>query len=135
VVTSGLGAVRAGGLEQFVVGKKLVEPPYFTSLFFGWPGGSWSPPTVEEYFYRRRHLPDESLATASVMDERQIDILAAAIGAGDHIRVGTEDYPFDRQGKVAQAHQLVAEAVELAAAMGRPVATPEQAREIIFPKT
>jgi 3-keto-5-aminohexanoate cleavage enzyme len=69
------------------------------------------------------------------MDERQIDILAAAIVAGDHIRVGTEDYPFDRRGNVAQAHQLVAEAVELAAAMGRPVATPEQAREVIFPKT
>jgi hypothetical protein len=29
----------------------------------------------------------------------------------------------------------VAEAVELAAAMGCPVATLEQAREIIFPKT
>jgi len=120
---------------NYLIGKKLVEPPYFTSLFFGWPGGSWSPPTVEEYFYRRRHLPDGSLATVSIMDERQIDILAAAIVAGDHIRVGTEDYPFDRQGNVAQTHQLVAEAVELAAAIGRPVATPEQAREIIFPKT
>jgi 3-keto-5-aminohexanoate cleavage enzyme len=120
---------------NYLIGKKLVEPPYFTSLFFGWPGGSWSPPTVEEYFYRRRHLPDGSLATVSIMDERQIDILAAAIVAGDHIRVGTEDYPFDRQGNVAQTHQLVAEAVELAAAMGCPVATLEQAREIIFPKT
>ena len=73
---------------NYLIGKKLVEPPYFTSLFFGWPGGSWSPPTVEEYFYRRRHLPDESLATVSIMDERQIDIIAAAIVAGDHIRVG-----------------------------------------------
>jgi 3-keto-5-aminohexanoate cleavage enzyme len=120
---------------NYLIEKKLVEPPYFTSLFFGWPGGSWSPPTVEEYFYRRRYLPEGSIATVSVMDERQTDIVAAAIVAGDHIRVGTEDYPFDRQGSVAQAHQLVAEAVELAAALGRPVATPQQAREIIFPET
>ena len=120
---------------NYLIDKKLVEAPYFTSLFFGWPGGSWSPPTVEEYFYRRRHLPEGSLATVSVMDERQIDILAAAIVAGDHIRVGTEDYPFDRKGNVARVHQLVAEAVELAAALGRPVATPAQAREIVFPVT
>jgi 3-keto-5-aminohexanoate cleavage enzyme len=120
---------------NYLIGKKLVEPPYFTSLFFGWPGGSWSPPTVEEYFYRRRHLPDESLATVSIMDERQIDIIAAAIVAGDHIRVGTEDYPFDKQGNVAQTHLLVAEAAEIAAALGRPIATPEEARGIIFPKT
>jgi len=69
------------------------------------------------------------------MDERQIDIIAAAIAGGDHIRVGTEDYPFDRQGNVARVHELVAEAVELATAMGRPVATSEQAREMIFPRT
>ena len=77
----------------------MVEPPYFTSLFFGWPGGSWSPPTVEEYQYRRRYLPESSIVTVSIMDERQIDIMAAVILAGDHIRVGTEDYPFDRHGR------------------------------------
>ncbi|MGA2528359.1 MAG: 3-keto-5-aminohexanoate cleavage protein [Acidimicrobiales bacterium] len=120
---------------RYLIDRKVIEPPYFTSLFFGWPGGSWSPPTVEEYLYRRRYLPESSIATVSIMDERQIDILAAAILAGDHIRVGTEDYPFDRHGSVAQAHDLVAEAVELAKALGRPVATPDAAREIIFPRS
>ena len=84
---------------EYLIGKKLIEPPYFTSLFFGWPGGSWSPPTVEEYSYRRRYLPEGSLATVSIMDERQVDILAATIVAGDHIRVGTEDYPFNKKAR------------------------------------
>jgi len=118
---------------RYLIDKKVVEPPYFTSLFFGWPGGSWSPPTVEEYEYRRRYLPEGSIVTVSIMDECQIDIIAAAIVAGDHIRVGTEDYPFNRLGKIAQAHEVVAEAVQLATALGRPVATPDQARELIFP--
>jgi 3-keto-5-aminohexanoate cleavage enzyme len=117
---------------EYLIGKKLVDPPYFTSLFFGWPGGAWSPPTVEEYFYRRRHLPEGSIATVSIMDEHQIDIVSAAIVAGDHIRIGTEDYPFDRKGKLAKTHELVAEAAELAAALGRPVATPEEARRLVF---
>lgn len=117
---------------RYLIDRKLVRPPFFTSLFFGWPGGSWSPATVEEYYYRRRHLPEGSIATVSIMDERQTDILSAAIVAGDHIRVGTEDHPFDRKGRVAQTHALVAEAAALAAALGRPVATPKEARRLIF---
>jgi 3-keto-5-aminohexanoate cleavage enzyme len=115
---------------NWLIEHARLDPPFFTSLFFGWPGGAWSPPTVEEYAYRRRHLPDGSVATVSIMHERQIDIIAAAINAGDHVRVGTEDYPRGRDGELATTHQLVAEVAELARALGREVATPAQAREI-----
>ena len=87
---------------EWLIEHAQLEPPYFTSLFFGWPGGSWSPPTVEEYAYRRRHLPAGSVATVSIMDPRQIDIVTVAIQAGDHVRVGTEDYPLDRAGQQAE---------------------------------
>jgi uncharacterized protein (DUF849 family) len=33
---------------------------------------------------------------------------------------------------LAKTHELVAEAAELAAALGRPVATPEEARRLVF---
>ena len=58
-----------------------------------------------------------------------LGMLAAAITSGDHVRVGTEDYGFDRWGKPAQASDLVTELVGLAEALGRPVATPEEARK------
>jgi 3-keto-5-aminohexanoate cleavage enzyme len=64
------------------------------------------------------------------MDPRQIDILTAAIEAGDHVRVGTEDYPFDREGRQAETHVLVAEVAELARRLGRALATPEEARAL-----
>jgi len=115
---------------RWLIERGAVDAPYFTSLFFGWPGGSWSPPTVEEYAYRRRHLPEGSVATVSIMDERQVDVVAAAIVAGDHVRVGTEDLPLGRDGGLAPTHQLVAEVAELAATLGRRLATPAEARAL-----
>ena len=71
-----------------------------------------------------------SVATVNIMERRQIDIVGAAINVGDHVRVGTEDYPRGRDGQVATTHQLVAEVAELARNLGREIATPAQAREI-----
>jgi 3-keto-5-aminohexanoate cleavage enzyme len=115
---------------EWLIERGLLDAPYFTSIFFGWPGGSWSPPTVEEYLSRRRSLPPECVATVSAMGEEQFRLLVAAITLGDHVRVGTEDHPFDRFGNAATTHELVAQIADVARAVGRPIATPEQAREI-----
>jgi 3-keto-5-aminohexanoate cleavage enzyme len=108
--------------------------PLICTLFFGWPGGTWSPPTIEEYQYRRRLMPDNCAVTVSVMGPERYGLMAAAISNGDHVRVGTEDYPFTRTGMPARASDVVAEVASLAGALGREVATPAQAREILaFP--
>ncbi len=116
---------------NYLIKKKLLKPPYVTTLFFGWPGGTWSPPTVEEYLYRRKLMPDGCVCNVSIMGEGQRDILTAAIIQGDHVRVGTEDYPFDQCGKVVATHELVKETAEIAKALGRPLATVKQARKMI----
>jgi 3-keto-5-aminohexanoate cleavage enzyme len=116
---------------NYLIRKGLLQPPYITTLFFGWPGGAWTPPTVQEYLSRRSYLPRNTVTTVSVMDERQIDIITMAILHGDHIRVGTEDYPYCRAGQIAATHELVAEAVHIAQALGRPIASPSQARQIM----
>jgi 3-keto-5-aminohexanoate cleavage enzyme len=123
---------HTGGIwnTNYLIEQGLLEPPYFTSLFFGWPGGSWSPATVDEYRRRRAALPPGSVATVSIMGEGHHELVAAAITDGDHVRVGTEDYPFDRSGDPALTHRLVAEVAELAAELGRPLATPTEARAI-----
>lgn len=115
---------------NYLIRKDLLRPPYFASLFFGWPGGTWSPPTVEEYIYRRRLMPADTIVSVSIMGPEQLEILSAAILHGDHIRVGTEDYP--RLGeRVATTHELVHEAAQLARRLGRPVASPAQARRVL----
>ena len=115
---------------SYLIAQGAVKPPYFTTLFFGWPGGAWSPPTVEEYLYRRRFLPQGSVVNVSIMGPEQIGILSAAIVGGDHVRVGTEDYPF-RGGAIAATHELVAAAADMARSVGRRVATPAETRQII----
>lgn len=116
---------------NYLIGRKLVDPPHLTTLFFGWPGGTWSPPTVEEYLYRRRLMPAGCVCSVSVMGPGQREIVEAAIRHGDHVRVGTEDHPFDRGGAVAPTHRLVQEAADLARELGRPLATLEQACQMI----
>jgi len=117
-------------LEYLLAHAELVRP-VINTLFFGWPGGTWSPPTIDEYLSRRRLMPADCALTVSVMGPERYGILAAAITSGDHVRVGTEDYGYTRWGEPAQASELVAELVGLAEALGRRVATPEEARKML----
>ncbi len=116
---------------NYLIERELVKPPYFTTLFFGWPGGTWSPTSVEEYLYRRKLMPPGCQCSVSIMGEGQREILTAAILLGDHVRVGTEDYPFTHTGKIGYTHELVGEAAEMARAIGRPMATIEEGRTLI----
>ena len=47
------------------------------------------------------------------------------------MRVGTEDHARNRWGRPAQASELVAEVAALAEALGRNVATPDEARALL----
>ncbi|MFA5787459.1 MAG: 3-keto-5-aminohexanoate cleavage protein [Actinomycetota bacterium] len=116
---------------EFLLGKGLLDAPHITTLFLGWPGGSWSPPTVEEYLYRRAMLPEGCAPIVSVMGEHQREVHTVAVQRGDHIRVGTEDWPFDRKGERASSPKLVAEAVEMAEVLGRRVASVDEARRML----
>jgi 3-keto-5-aminohexanoate cleavage enzyme len=116
---------------KYLIEQGLIHTPYVTTLFFGWPGGTWSPATLEEYQYRRKLMPKGCVCNVSIMGEGQREIIAAAILSGDHVRVGTEDYPFNQAGEVASTHELVKETAEIASVLGRSLATLEQARQMI----
>lgn len=116
---------------RYILESTTLVRPAICTLFFGWPGGTWSPPTSEEYLSRRRYMPEDCALTVSVMGPERYGVLAAAIAAGDHVRVGTEDHPFTRWGEPARASDLVTEVAALAEALGRRVATAEQAREML----
>jgi 3-keto-5-aminohexanoate cleavage enzyme len=120
---------------KYLIDRKLVKPPYVTTLFFGWPGGTWSPPTVEEYLYRRRLMPEGCTCNVSIMGDGQRDIIEAAISHGDHVRVGTEDLPFDHSGRLVDTPALVHETAKMARTLGRPLATIEEARKMTGIKT
>ena len=54
-----------------------------------------------------------------------------AIVMGGHVRVGLEDNIYFRRGELATNPMLVARIVEIAGIIGREVATPDEARQIL----
>jgi len=59
-------------------------------------------------------------------------MMAVALALGGHIRTGLEDVVYVAPGEYAESNaQLVGRARALCAAVGRPVATPAEAREIL----
>jgi 3-keto-5-aminohexanoate cleavage enzyme len=111
----------------------LLPEPVWTTLFIDWDGGSWTPPAERSLQHMVDSLPSGVNWNVSVMSpERSWNILAMAIGLGGHIRVGYEDNPYLSPGELADSNaRLVEKAVQLATLLGREIATPDEAREII----
>ncbi len=117
---------------EFLRRQRLLEDPIWATLFLGWQGGAWTPPTHDALLYLVKHLPEGVNWNVSVMDPKlQWRIHALAIAMGGHVRVGWEDNPYLPDGTLARSNaQLVEAAVRLAEAIGRNVATSEEARQI-----
>ena len=63
---------------------------------------------------------------------RHFPMMALSLSLGGHIRTGLEDVVYTAPGEYAESNgQLVARARALCEAIGRPVATPAQAREML----
>lgn len=98
-------------------------------------GAQVAPSTVEDYDLLAtrlsRYLPDARWA-AHGHGLPGYDVIRRALMSGAHIRVGLEDSIVGPDGKRAPSNAaLVAWAVHEARTFGRPLATPEQARDII----
>jgi 3-keto-5-aminohexanoate cleavage enzyme len=116
---------------EYIRRQGLLENPVWATLFFGWKGGAWTPPTHDAMDFMVRHLPENVNWNVSVMDPAHWSLLSLAIAMGGHVRVGWEDYPYLPNGEPAKTNaELVQVVVDMAANIGRPIATPEQARQI-----
>jgi 3-keto-5-aminohexanoate cleavage enzyme len=118
---------------EYIRDKGLLDDPVWTTLFLGWPGGAWTPPTPSSLLYLVSHLPKRVNWNVSVMNPTmQWRLLALALGLGGHVRVGWEDNPYLPDGTASRSNaELVDTIVRLARLMGREPASPSEAREII----
>jgi 3-keto-5-aminohexanoate cleavage enzyme len=116
---------------EFIRAKGLIPNPVWATLFLGWQGGAWTPPTPDALLYMVNHLPPQVNWNLSVMDPAQWRLLAQAIAMGGHVRVGWEDNPYLPDGSLSRSNaELVEVAVAMARATGREIATPAEARQI-----
>ncbi|MFX1432275.1 MAG: 3-keto-5-aminohexanoate cleavage protein, partial [Promethearchaeota archaeon] len=117
---------------NYLIKKGLLDSPYVLTLFFNWPGGTWSPPTADEYLHRVKYMPSNSVYTISVMGKEQTKIATLAITYGGHVRVGTEDYPYINKGIPAKDNaELVSRMIKIGEERGRKASDPSEARKIL----
>ncbi len=77
-------------------------------------------------------IPEGSTWTVAGTGRLELPLAAMAIVMGGHVRVGFEDNIYLEKGVKAESNgQLVEKIVKLAELLGREVATPEEAREIL----
>lgn len=110
--------------------KGVLEPPLHFSFVMGIKGGI--PPTPANLLAMLDAVPDGSSWQVVSIGRYQVPLSTMAVGMGGNIRVGLEDNVYYRHGELATGNvQLVERAVRIVQEMGREVASPEEARELL----
>ncbi|MEF8786010.1 MAG: 3-keto-5-aminohexanoate cleavage protein [Haloarculaceae archaeon] len=107
--------------------RELADPVYAT-LIFG--PGSLTRPRPQNFLNAIDNLPDGTQFNTLGFGRHQLPFAAMGLLFGGNVRVGLEDNIYFERGQLAESNaQLVERVVDLADVLGRPVATPTQARE------
>ncbi len=110
--------------------KGFIAAPLHFNFVLGVNGGISA--SLRDLTFLQGSIPVGSTFTVSGIGRAQFQMAAASIIAGGHVRVGFEDNIYLEKGVLAGANgELVAKAVRLAKELGRPIATPSEAREIL----
>lgn len=91
-----------------------------------------TPATAGNLHWLVSAIPPGSTWTATGIGRHAFELAAAAIPMGGNVRVGFEDNLYLSKGVLARSNgELVKKVVDMAALLGRPVATPAEARKIL----
>ena len=100
------------------------------NFVLGVPG--CTPATIPNLCWLVNSIPGDATWTATGVGRFEFPLAAAAIAMGGHVRVGFEDNVYLEKGVLAKSNgELVAKVVRLAKELGRGVATPAEARQIL----
>jgi 3-keto-5-aminohexanoate cleavage enzyme len=113
-----------------LIDRGLLQPPYYAMLPFGAPGGEWSPATPTELVQRVALLPPNTNWAVTVQGPEELAMNALAISQGGHLRISLADTP-DRDLAAERNRQIMASVTRLATALGRDIASPSEARQML----
>lgn len=104
--------------------------PMQFNFVLGVPG--CTPATVQNLCWLVNAIPAGSTWTATGIGRHAFPLAAAAIAMGGNVRVGFEDNLYLERGRLAKSNgELVEKVVRIARELGREIATPDEAREIL----
>jgi 3-keto-5-aminohexanoate cleavage enzyme len=107
----------------------LIERPMHFQFVLGVRGGA--PATVKSLITMVEMIPEDSTWSVIGIGKAQLTMGIHALLMGGHVRVGLEDNIYYSKGELATNARLVKRIVNLSRDLGREVATPEEAREIL----
>ena len=107
----------------------LLTFPQHVDFVLGVPGGLDA--SVQNLADLVDALPMGCTWSVAGIGRMQLPMAMAALAMGGHVRVGLEDNIYYSKGRLATNAELVARVVRLASELGRPVATPDEARGIL----
>ncbi|MCW4001305.1 MAG: 3-keto-5-aminohexanoate cleavage protein [Candidatus Bathyarchaeota archaeon] len=116
---------------KYLFKKGLLKKPMHFCMLLGSLGSI--PAGINDLSYLVHSLPSESNWSATGIGRFQTQINAAAVLMGGHVRIGIEDsiyYNYPKQ-ELATNAKLVERIVNVAKELGRDIATPREARELL----
>lgn len=109
--------------------KGILKEPLHFNLVMNVPGSIEGTP--KNLMFMIDSLPEGSTFTVSGIGKSQVQMLTMAIVSGGHVRTGLEDILEIEKGVPASNMELVERVVNIAKAVGRPIATTAEAKEIL----
>ena len=113
----------------FLQSKGYLQAPLHFQFVLGAPGSM--PASVRNLSFLADSIPAGSTWTVAGIARAEIPLAAAAIVMGGHVRVGLEDNLYLPDGSPATNPKLVEKIVAIANEVGREIAQPDEAREIL----
>lgn len=89
------------------------------------------PASIDSLMYCYKNLPKECTWGVSAIGKNHVQLSTVAMSLGGHVRVGIEDNIYYSKGVLATNVALVKRMKNIALAMGKEIATPDEAREIL----
>lgn len=110
--------------------RRDLDDPVYATLIFG--PGTLTRPTPRNLLNAVENLPEGALFNTLGFGRHQLPLTTLGILLGGHVRVGLEDNVYFRESEPAESNaRLVRRTAEIAETLGRPVATPDDARAIL----
>ena len=110
--------------------KGFIKLPMHFNFVLGVNGGISATP--RDLVFMAESIPQGSTFTVSGIGRSQFNMASMAIIMGGHVRVGFEDNVYMSKGVPAASNgEMVEKVVRLAKELGREIATPAEAREIL----
>jgi 3-keto-5-aminohexanoate cleavage enzyme len=110
--------------------KGFIKTPMHFNFVMGVNGGISASP--RDLVFMAGSIPSGSTYTVSGVGRSEFEMAAISIIMGGHVRVGFEDNVYISKGILAKSNgELVEKVVRIAKELGRGIATPDEARQIL----